>query len=284
MVTTDTTIYLVLKTEVFRFRSEDADQPWEPIGESLRALALQALADNKLEEVRPPNPAAWDFYAMRNMVLHIWDALAIDNTLFIGTSWGIFRFTDTWEKLPVPTLDGIKSLAAIEDRLYAGITRAPGMPGNLEGPGMPSRPAVFASTDLGDSWTDITPISRRRVMGIVEVLTAGDTLILAGYGLRSPDGGETWTTLGGDQNAFSVFSATIALDENNLYAGSLGIRRSTDGGLTWHPFMTGIVNSRVPNLVVFKNVLYAPTPTKMLKSADGGESWESVDLLTYSLC
>ena len=63
------------------------------------------------------------------------------------------------------------------------------------------------------------------------------------------------------------------------HRGSIGIRRSTDGGVTWHLFMTGIVNSRVPNLVVFENVLYALTPTKMLKSADGGEAWESVDLI-----
>ena len=279
LVATDTAMYLVHKTEVFRFRSEDVGKPWEPIGETLRALALRALADNKLEEVRPSNPAAWDFFAMDNMVFRIWDALAIDNTLFIGTSWGLFRFTDAWEKLPVPTLDGIKSLAATEDSLYVGTTRAPGPPGP-GAPGMPPRSAVFSSTDLGDSWTDITPISRGHVMGTVEVVTAGNTLILAGYGLRSQDGGETWMTLGGDENAFSVFSSTIALDENNLYTGSLGIRRSTDGGVTWHPFMTGTVNSNVPNLVVFKNVLYALTPTEMLKSADSGESWESAGLIS----
>ena len=271
LVATDTAMYLIHKTEVFRFRSEDVGKPWEPIGKTLRTLALQALADNKLEEVRPPNPAALDFFAMNNMAFRIWDALAIDNILFIGTSQGLFRFTDAWEKLSVPTLDGIKSLATIEDRLYVGTIRPPGM--------RTPKPTVFSSTDLGDSWTDITPISRGHVMGTVEVVTVGDTLILAGYGLRSQDGGETWMTLGGDQSSFSV-SPAIALDENNLYRGSRGIRRSTDGGVTWHPFMTGIVNSRVPNLFVFENVLYALTPTKMLTSADGGESWEPVDLIS----
>ena len=279
LVTTDTAMYLVHKTEVFRFRSEDVGKPWEPIGESLRALALQALADNKLEEVRPPSPAALDFFAIDNMAFRIWDALAIDNTLFMGTSWGLFRLTDDWEKLSVPTLDGIKSLATIEYRLYVGTIRSPGMRGDPEVPGLSPKPTVFSSNDLGDSWTDITPISRGHVMGTVEVVTVGDTLILAGHGLRSQDGGETWVTLGGDQSAFSV-SPAIALDENNLYRGSIGIRRSTDGGVTWHLFMTGIVNSRVPNLVVFENVLYALTPTKMLTSADGGESWESVDLIS----
>ena len=278
LVVTDTAMYLIHETEVFR--SEDDGKQWEPIGETLRVLALQALADNKLEEVRPPNPAALDLYAINNMAFRIWDALAIDNILFMGTSQGLFRLTDAWEKLPVPTLDSIKSLATIEYRLYVGTIRPHGMPGvPPEVPGLAPKPTVFSSNDLGDSWTDITPISRGDIMGTVEVVTAGDTLILAGLGLRSQDGGETWTTLGGDQSSFSV-SPAIALDENNLYRGSIGIRRSTDGGVTWHPFMTGIVNSRVPNLVVFENVLYALTPTKMLTSADGGESWESVDFIS----
>ena len=277
LVITNTAMYLIHKTEIFR--SEDVGKQWEPIGETLRTLALQALADNKLEEVRPPNSTALDFFAIENMAFRIWDALAIDNILFIGTSQGLFRLTDAWEKLSVPTLDGIKSLATIEYRLYVGTIRPHGMDENLEVPGLSPKPAVFSSTNLGDSWTDITPISRGHVMSTVEVVTVGDTLILAGHGLRSQDGGETWMTLGGDQSAFSV-SPSIALDENNLYRGSRGIRRSTDGGVTWHLFMTGIVNSRVPNLVVFENVLYALTPTKMLTSADGGESWESVDLIS----
>ena len=278
LVITDTAMYLIHKTEVFR--SEDDGKQWEPIGETLRALALQALADNKLEEVRPPNPAALDLYAMDNMAFRIWDALAIDNILFMGTSQGLFRFTDAWEKLSVPTLDGIKSLATIEYKLYIGTIRPPAMRGAPEVPGLSPKPTVFSSNDLGDSWTDITPISRGHVMGTVEVVTAGDTLILAGHGLRSQDGGETWMTLGGDQNAFSVPASVIALDENNLYTGVMGIRRSTDGGVTWHPFMNGTVNSNVLNLVVFKNVLYALTPTGMLKSADGGESWESAGLIS----
>ncbi len=276
LVITDTAMYLIHKTEVFR--SEDVGKQWEPIGEHLRALASQVLADNKLEEVRPNVPALGDFHAIQNMVFRIWDALAIDNTLFIGTSQGLFRLTDDWEKLPVPTLDGIKSLAAIEDRLYVGTILPHGLPSPELGPEPSASTTVFASTDLGDSWTDITPISRGHFIRTAEVVTVGDTLILTGYGLRSQDGGETWMTLGGDLNTISV-SPAIALDENNLYTSSIGIRRSTDGGVTWHPFMTGIVNSRVPNLVVFKNVLYALTPTKMLKSADGGESWESDGLI-----
>ena len=132
LVITDTVMYLILKTEIFR--SEDVGKQWEPIGETLRALASQALADNKLEEVRPNDPALGDYHAINNMAFRIWDALAIDNTLFIGTSQGLFRLTDAWEKLPVPTLDGIKSLAAIEARLYVGTILPHGLPPLALGP------------------------------------------------------------------------------------------------------------------------------------------------------
>ena len=70
-------MYLVLQTEVFR--SEDVGNQWEPIGKDLQA-------DN-VPEAGAPN-------------FRIWDAHAVDNTLFVGTSHGLFRFADEWEKLP----------------------------------------------------------------------------------------------------------------------------------------------------------------------------------------
>ena len=254
LVITDMAMYLVLRTGVFR--SDDFGNQWKSIGEVLQTDNVSGVGN--------PN-------------FRIWDAIVTDNTLFVGTNRGLFRFTDAWKKLPVPTLQGAFSLAVAEDRIYVGTTTD-----RQHGP----TAAVFYSTDLGDSWMDITPSTHEhsvKLINAVKVVPVQNTLMVIGTGgiLLSYDGGETWMTLGGDQNAFIV-SPAIALDENNLYRGSSsrGIRRSTDGGVTWHLFMTGIVNSRVPNLVVFENVLYALTPTKMLTSADGGESWESVDLIS----
>ena len=79
LVITDMAIYLVLQTEVFR--SEDVGNRWEPIGQILKA-------DNVPEAGNP------DF--------RIWEALAVNNTLFIGTNQGLFRFADEWKKLPIP--------------------------------------------------------------------------------------------------------------------------------------------------------------------------------------
>ncbi|MXV72933.1 sigma-70 family RNA polymerase sigma factor [Candidatus Poribacteria bacterium] len=253
LIITDTAIYLVLQTEVFR--SEDVGNQWEPIGKDLQA-------DN-VPEAGAPN-------------FRIWDALAIDNTLFVGTSQGLFRFTDNWEKLPVPTSHGIKSLATAEDRLYVGTIASP-----PDGP----HAAVFYSTDLGDFWIDITPNTHEypvKLITTVEVVPFRDVLMLMGNGgvLRSDDGGETWTDPGGDRSAYGAYP-TIALDENNLYKTyHAGITRSTDRGVTWQPFMSGMVNSHVPSLVALENVLYALTPEETLKSTDDGETWESIGLNT----
>ena len=252
LVITDTAMYLVLETEVFR--SEDVGNQWKPIGKDLQA-------DN-MPEAGAPN-------------FRIWEALAIDNTLFIGTSQGLFRLTDKWEKLPIPVPHGIFSLANTEDRLYVGTIASP-----PHGP----HAAVFYSTDLGDFWIDITPNTYEhpvKILAAVEVVVVGNTLMLKGSSgvLLSDDGGETWTDPNPGAHTFGAFPV-VALNENNFYSAiSSGIRRSTDGGTTWHPFMDGLVNSDVSSLVALENVLYALTPTEMLKSADGGESWESISLI-----
>ena len=45
-------------------------------------------------------------------------------------------------------------------------------------------------------------------------------------------------------------------------------------------FMSGLVNSHVQTLVTVESLLYALTPTEMLKSTDGGELWETIGLNT----
>ncbi len=255
---TDTAMYLVLQTEVFR--SEDVGNQWEPIGKDLPV-------DNVPEADAP------DF--------SISDALAVDNTLFIGTSQGLFRLTDEWGKLPIPVPHGIFSLAVAGDRLYVGTIASP--PRGPHGP----YAAVFYSTDLGDLWIDITPDTDQypvKLVLAVGVVPIGDVLMLVGASgvLLSHDGGETWMEPMPDSDMFSIsFGAfhTVALDANNFYCiyGS-GIRRSIDGGATWYPFTTGIVNSDVSKLIALENVLYALTPEEMLKSADDGESWELLTL------
>ena len=256
------TMYLILKTEVFR--SEDGGKQWTPIGEGLQTQLT-------------PEAKGVDF--------RIHEAVAIDNILFaganqilfVGTSRGLFRFADDWEKMTLPTPEGANSLAAIENRLY--VTTISGQP---DAPHC----ALFYSTDFGDSWNDITPSTDKhpfKLIGTVRIVPVGDTLLVIGPGgvLLSYDCGETWTDPGRDlQHAFTGgFLPVVAVDENNFYKSELsGVTRSTDGGHSWHPFMTGLVSADVQRLIAGENVLYAVTGGKIAKSADGGESWETVNV------
>ena len=155
----DITMYLILRTEVFR--SQDAGKQWESIGHVLRSDVVPEAGD--------PN-------------FRIYDALAVNNILFVGASAGLFRFTDNWEKLTVPTQSkqGVKSLAVAEDKLYIGTIIGPrGMPG------WTPHASVLFSTDLGDSWTDITPPSHQhpvKLIAAVEVVPVGGTLMVVGTG------------------------------------------------------------------------------------------------------
>ena len=254
LIITDMAMCLVLQTEVFR--SEDVGNKWKSIGQTLPA-------DNVPEAVDPN--------------FNIWDALAVDNTLFVGTSQGLFRFTDDWKKLPLPTSHGIRSLAFDGNRLYVGTVVGPS-----SAPGWSPYAAIFYSTDLGDFWINITPdvdLYASKILHAVKVVAVGETLIVVGAAgaLLSYDRGETWT----DHRRTSGASPIAAVDENNFYkTDHNGITRSTDGGATWHSFMPGMVNSDISSLVTVENILYALTGTKMFKSADGGESWEPVGLST----
>ena len=200
--------------------------------------------------------------------------------LFVGTSRGLFRFTDAWEKLPVATSQGISSLAVAGNRFYIGTNTI-----HQETSDRNLTPAIFCSVDYGNSWMNVTPNIRKfltKIVTTIQVVPVGKMLMVIGPGgiLRSYNGGETWTDPVDDSHALTFgVSPVVALDENNFYKSDVtGVARSKDGGVTWHPFTTGLVNSHVPNLLTVKNVIYAQTPTEMLKSVDGGESWEFVGL------
>ncbi len=269
LAVTDEALYLLLRDKGV-FRSEDMGQQWTPLG--LEGTARQIVALDSIE-----------------------------NTVFVGTPEGLYRInprhnltTDIWEKLPLNTTQAIHSLAIAENTLYVGTGFDLGSSKEEEiraraTAGQPSW-EVFRSTDFGDSWTNITPTTEPtlRLFPGIKVITVGKTLWALGYTgfqCRSTDGGETWTNHGYKKldplsmmNSFmlGVFPA-VGMDEKILFKASpFGLIRSTDAGESWHPFMTGMVGTRISNLVAFKNALYAYTGTNLAKSTDGGMSWQDL--------
>ncbi|MYA70628.1 hypothetical protein F4141_12725 [Candidatus Poribacteria bacterium] len=68
-------------------------------------------------------------------------------------------------------------------------------------------------------------------------------------------------------------------EPNTFYRASpSGVHRTTDGGQSWHPFTSGIRETKIQNLVAVNNRLYGYTRGVLVQSLDGGETWETVQI------
>ena len=234
-------MYLALQTKGV-FRSTDAGGEWKPLENGLTGE---------------------DVYVVT----------AVANTVFAGTHTGLYRLnSDMWERLSVhPSEHAIRSLAAFENNLYVEFGPKPlklktlesienfiGQTNIMESPN-PAR--VFHSIDLGASWTEIVHENkspfRSTGLGVVTLMNTGET-----------NTSETFLPQG-----------VVAADKNTFYtAGSFGIHRTIDGGKSWQPFMNGIMETKIRDLIAVNNRLYARTGTGLVQSADGGEVWETIGI------
>ncbi len=252
-----TTMYLGLRNEGI-FRSTDDGAQWSSFNEGLRGKIISAVA-------------------------------VVENTVFAGTENGLYRLDSSiWKKLSVDPSRAVCSLTVSGNNLYVGtsaevlvklhppVAVIEATQGNRK-----HSVKVFHSADLGVSWTDITPDNKYSLTAPpagITVLAAGETLMALGYAQsRSTDGGQTWTKLGYNQHFLSVSTLPVAaVNEKTIYqAGIYGVHRTTDGGETWYPFMKGVTGTRINELIVFNNKLYAHTGYEIYQSTDGGASWKS---------
>ena len=227
------------------FRSTDAGTTWHACNDGLNAPEIQ-------------------------------DAIVVENTLFLGTKQGLYRRnSDGWEKLPVAQSHSIDALAAAGGRIYLNAGKQKDQESG----------SIFASSDFGESWTDITPTDLRiglspLTVGSAKLMAVGETVVVLGVGmLRSRDAGDTWEYLGFQRDALmlSVLPAA-ALDEETFFISTLGeVRRSTDAGSSWHLFTAGMSELHILDLVQANNTLYAVTNTGVAKSSDGGNQWTQID-------
>ncbi len=263
LVVTDDAFYLALRNEGI-FRSTDAGKQWTPI--------KNENDNEKIDEIA-----------------------AVENTVFVRTDKGLYRLnSETWEKLSIDTTKSLRSLAVSGNDIYVGtgldlsILATPG--GEEAYKELLMRHVtsntnswkIFHSTDLGDSWTDITPTSNALEMKTssgVQVLAVGKAVMALGMvSFNSTDNGKTWTEFGRNPDAMGALTA-VAVDENTiLKAGPFEPQRSIDGGDSWHPFADGIVGTGRYKLVAFKNALYMDAVRGVIKSTNGGESWKNVPM------
>ena len=142
---------------------------------------------------------------------------------------------------------------------------------------------LFRSDDEGDTWTRI---AAEEITDTVRTLAVYGTTLYAGTSdsgvFRSDDRGDSWTAVNNGLTHREV-STLLAVNENTVFVGTTGgVFRTTDSGNSWVETNTGLTNTTVYDFEVVGNKIYANFSTniggKIVRSVDGGESWQSVTM------
>ena len=299
-------LYIVSTDEIFT--SDNSGETWDTIGPKpkghavgliimdeaqARSTMYLALSDEGIYR-STDGGTQWNLFndGLANKRISI--VAAVGKTVFAGTARGLYRLdSGIWKQLPVETARAIYSLAVSENNLYIGT--GPDLLGftpivEQEVPRIESHTLkIFHSADLGASWTEITPSykSKDRVIpsGMM-VLAAGETLFAwnAEHQYRSTDNGQTWTELLGDTDMLMTNRLpAVVVNETTFYkAGPFGIFRTTDSGESGSLLIDGMVGTRLKDLVVFNNRLYAHTGFEVYQSTDAGVSWKNISTAEMS--
>ena len=303
------TLYIVSTDEIFA--SVDKGETWRafcvrPKGDAVGFIIIDATEDPNIESDVIMYIALRDDGVFRSIDSGVkWDLLnngltdkrisavaAIGETVFTGTNRGLYRLdSDIWRKLSIGISKAVYSLAVLKSNLYVGM--GPDLSGLFEstsvgvGEILPknelSGVRILHSANLGASWTDITPKDK-----LIPVLPSGITILaidetllaLGPTQFRSTDSGKNWTALGRDPHAFMLSSIpSVAVNDRTFYkVGVFGIHRTTDGGESWAVFMDGVLGTRITDLVVFNNRLYAHTGHGIFQSTNEGATWKKVGI------
>ena len=262
LILTDSSFYIAFRNGIFR--SDDNGRTWEEISDGLMG-------------------------GIRSLV-------RIQNTLFAGTENGLYRLTgDIWQHVEFAAPVGrIRSIAVAEDNLYVAADVNPrAVP-------LEERYTwwVFRSTDLGNSWKNITPTnawSVKEAVPFVKLIAVGETLLISwrDVGLvRSTNSGDTWMPIQ-EPNSYpdtGTNTSVVALNEQTFYIASFddGLHRSIDGGKSWHAInidrkskfqMDDIIANRgfgkVENI---PTAVYVKVGREIVKTTDKGKFWNTVQM------
>ncbi len=255
--------YIVFETHG-AFRSEDKGKTWENINEEF-----------------PTKP---------------YSIVSVQDTVFTAAGSKIYRWdSGSWQRLvefPVPEASNLYSITATNNKLYAFVINHRYDPDKLSEE-LQRGWWIFRSTDLGNSWKNITPThvwkSRAGWLINVRLVAAGDTLMAIEQGMvRSTDGGDTWMPLQTHGISPSMFSNSpaAALSQRIFYFGSwdYGLQRSIDGGNSWDVVNVTSNKGGISNLIVYKEenkgqnilpIIYGNVGN-MVKTANKGKSWKTI--------
>jgi len=150
---------------------------------------------------------------------------------------------------------------------------------------------LFRSPDAGKNWEEVYRVSRQQyVIYAVEIDSFDPSVVYTGTAegglLKSIDYGKSWRII----NWFDNVISDIKVDPHDtriVYVSTLnkGIYKTTDKGATWKQLdsVSSFFESRQIEILVMDyrnpNVLYTGSKTGLLKSQDGGQAWQKVNIV-----
>ena len=301
------TLYLLLNNELFT--SNDEGETWD-ILYSWKGVKYKSPGKFKLVLTKQAFYVAFEIGVLRSQDKgktwkNISDGLMgkmrslfeIQNTIFAGTDNGCYRYSgDGWKRLKFPvTIGRVVSTAATDRKLYVAARLDKKVSQKLK-----RTWGIFRSTDLGDSWKDITPTNAWHINDnwlSIKLIAVGDTLLAMERGMvRSIDGGDTWLSPQAHNTSPTMVSGSpvAIVKKDTIYISSgNGIHYSTDLGESWHKMNIKQKGGNIHDLIAFKKtdkdqstpaVLYAriekatANGDEIQKTDDGGNSWKPVQI------
>lgn len=160
--------------------------------------------------------------------------------------------------------------------------------------GLPSKPAVFRTTNDGVSWQRTSLYPEQGVIRTMAVApTSLSTVYAAGYSynstvgtrariFKSTNAGVNWTRIGAA--TFDAVGQTIEavivdpFNASRVFAGtSGGIYRSTDAGSTWAKQAQSFYAKALVSNTATSGRFYAGSSTGVWESTDGGQNWVMIN-------
>ena len=225
-------------------------------------------------------------------------SLSIHGSMLVAyTGKGLFRKTgneDMWTPIKpvvVNHSDGVESVNNSQDK--SGLNPSPKQHASSDlrveslvsikhllffSGSIGEKSGIFRSNDVGDTWTLITPEKVKEESDDVQTIAVqGERLYVGtsdGLIYLSNDMGDSWISIN-DGVMYDDVSTLLPINDNTVFIGTSdnGVFRTTDAGDSWVECNTGIINTEVRKLEVIGDKLYTVVGSKIVYSADGGDTW-----------
>jgi hypothetical protein len=238
-----------------------------------------SLAQEWVEKMQDPQV---NFYEVQAAFQNYWG----NQPVIKGKGWKQYKRWEYFNSLRIDELGNRPAPQQVQQAYFQRMQQFP-QPLSLTG----------AWTELGPVQMPANGTGQPNGLGRINCVTfhpSNPDIIFVGApsgGLwRTTNGGATWTsntdqqpTLGVSSILFDPSNPSIVYlgtgDRDGADAPGLGVRKSTDGGITWSVSSTGMGNRTVSHMLIHptnSNIIIAATSSGIYRSTNAGGSWTLV--------